>query len=311
MRSYCRFVASLICTISLWAQQPAAPEPPVFPTAVLPFEERGPGVEGQGRVVADILFATLAQNPRLYLVDRQEMAKLLAEAELNLSGVVNASQAIQIGQLTGARILLTGSVFKAGPKTYIVAKVIGSETSKVLGRSVNGTEAIDELATGLATQVSELLVTEGSGLVPQVTPPADRLAALRQQLAGKQLPTVVVTVKEQHVGRAAIDPAAETELIRYWKELGGEVIDNLKGSPAQAEYRIEGEGFSEFATQTRGLVSVKARLEVKVLDKAGKVVAIDRQATVQVDLNELGAGKAALQEAAARIAERIIPRLAK
>jgi hypothetical protein len=42
-----------------------------------------------------------------------------------------------------------------------------------------------------------------------------------------------------------------------------------------------------------------------------KVIAIDRQTAVEVDLTELIAGKKALQEAAAQIAERLLPRLVK
>jgi hypothetical protein len=289
---------------------PDAP-PAIYPAAILPFEERGAGMEGQGRNVADILFASLAENPQLYLVDRQELTKLLAEAALSLSGAVDTGKAVQIGQLTGARILITGSVFKAGRNTYVVAKIIGTETSKVLGKSVNGPESAEDLASQLGSVVSELLTAEAKNLVAQVQPPQGRLAALRVKLGDKRLPSALIQVRETHIGRAAIDPAAETELIHYWRELGGEVIDALRGDPKQAAVRIEGEGFSEFAAQVHNLVSVKARLEVRVLDKDGKVLAIDRQTTVRVDLNEMGAGKLALQDAAAAIAERLIPKLAE
>ena len=75
---------------------------------------------------------------------------------------------------------------------------------------------------------------------------------------------------------------------------------------------IEGEGFSEFATRRGGLVSVKARLEIKAKDRAtDKVIAVDRQTAVVVDLTDQIAGKNALQSAAAQIAERLLPVLVK
>jgi ribosome maturation factor RimP len=60
------------------------------------------------------------------------------------------------------------------------------------------------------------------------------------------------------------------------------------------------------------LISVKARIEVKAVDQAsGKIVAIDRQTTVAVDLTEQIAAKNALQEAGALLAERLLPKIVK
>jgi ethanolamine utilization microcompartment shell protein EutS len=80
----------------------------------------------------------------------------------------------------------------------------------------------------------------------------------------------------------------------------------------QADVIIKGEGFSEFALRCGNLISVKARLEIAAVDRAtGKVVATDRQTSVEVDLTEQIAGKKALQTAAAAIAERLLPKLVK
>jgi len=132
---------------------------------------------------------------------------------------------------------------------------------------------------------------------------------LRKILSGRSLPAVTIAVSEQHVGVRGLDPAAETELIRIWRELGGEVIDPQRGDRARARYHLMGEGISAFGIRQKGVISVKARLEIRVLDGAGQVVAGDTQTSVKLGLSEVIAGKEALADAAGAIAQRLLPQL--
>ncbi|MCA9260591.1 MAG: hypothetical protein KDA61_15370, partial [Planctomycetales bacterium] len=107
------------------------------------------------------------------------------------------------------------------------------------------------------------------------------------------------------------DPAAETEFARFCRALGFTVVDAEQGSVQQADLLVQGEGFSEFASRRGELVSVKARLEVKIVNRTtGEVVVVDRQTRVAVDLAEQIAGKRALQDAAADLAARMLPDVA-
>lgn len=75
---------------------------------------------------------------------------------------------------------------------------------------------------------------------------------------------------------------------------------------------ITGEGFSEMQGRVGNLASVKACVEIKAVDReTGKVLTSDRQTAIAVDLGEQVAGKTALQDAAAQIAERLLPKLVK
>jgi hypothetical protein len=286
----------------------------IYPTAILPFQERGSGIREYGEKVSDLLFANLAASDHLYLVDREDIDKLLQEQELNLSGMVGAGQATQVGRLTGAKILITGSVVEADTSLHIVAKIIGTETSRVFGESVEG-RASDEvplLVKDLAAKIERIIRERSRELVAGKITVKDRLAALNEVLGNARRPTVAIDIEERHIGEASIDPASATEIALFCKETGFEVIDAKAAGTRSADVVIRGQGFSEFATRREKLVSVKARLELEAVDRqTNKIIAIDRQTAVVVDLAEQLAGKAALQQAAAAIAERMLPKLVR
>ena len=301
-----------VMVLFAWASVALAGEAVIYPSALLPFQERGAGARGYGEKVADLLFAALVVRPDFYLVERAELQKLQDEQQLNLSGMVASDQATQIGKLTGAKLLITGSAIESDNALYLVAKVIGTENGRVLGVSAEGkaSDALAPLVQQLADKIAALLAEQASQVVAPPVPNEDRVAALKAQLGDAPRPVLSINVAERHVGQVTIDPAAETELGLIAGEVGFTVLDK-SAVEAKPDVLIKGEGFSEFATRRGDLVCVKARVELQAIEReTGKVLATDRQAAVVVGLSEQLAGKAALQEAAAQMALRILPKVA-
>ncbi|MEZ6122488.1 MAG: CsgG/HfaB family protein [Planctomycetaceae bacterium] len=298
----------------LTAQEKDDASQAIYPVAVIPFQERGRDAAELGTQVSDLLFAKLVINPDLYLVEREDISKLFEEKELNLSGLVNPAEAVQVGHLTGAKIIVTGSVVVAGDSQYLVAKIIGTETSRVLGASAKGRvgDDLESMVDELAGGVIETITGRASSLVSKPQDRKDRIAELKKALGKGRRPSVWIDVQERHIGQNTIDPAVETELALICRELGFEVIDRKAGNRGDADVALIGEGFSQFASRRGNLTSVKARLELKALDPdTGRVLAIDREVSVTVDLAEQIAAKSALQEAAAVIAGRLLPKIVK
>lgn len=284
----------------------------LYPTAIIVFQDKAPALKGIGQKVTDVLFATMASSQQIYMVDREHIKNLLDEASLNLSGMVNTQQAIQIGQLTGARLLVTGSVFDIDGTLMIMAKIIGTETSRVIGVSVRGHRNDDlfKLSEELSNKVITQIEKNSKKLVADRITREDQVAILRKQLRSKHRPGVVIDIKERHISSTVPDPAAETEIGYFLTELGFPTYDKDSDAANTARYRIEGEGFSEFATRHGDIISVKARLELKLIDNiTGRILKNDRKIEVEVDLTEHIAAKKALQRAAASLALKIIPKL--
>src|SRR5208337_4452700 len=82
----------------------------VLTIAVFDFESKDEAVRDLGPKVATLVNADLSAEPQLITVERAELEKALGEQELGLSGTVTPDSAAKVGQLTGAKVLVTGRV---------------------------------------------------------------------------------------------------------------------------------------------------------------------------------------------------------
>ena len=299
--------------------------------AVFDFDTKEAGISKLGPKIADMVTAYLSQNPDLNLVERAQLEKVLSEMSLSMTGIVDQTQAVQVGHVVGAKILVTGRAFSVDGELVIVAKIIGTETTRVYGDVAKGslsgklTSLIDEIAVKVAKTIKD----KGRDLLPPPEQEVDKVAIIQGKLKGKRLPRVSVKIEEMHVGSRVIDPAAETEFIYLLRKCGFEVVDQsdevlsnwakayLKDSDTElpellqsVDIVVVGEAFSQFAARTGNLVSSKARVEVRAIDTSNsRILAIDRKTITAVDLAEQIAAKTALQEGALDIAVRLIPEM--
>ncbi|MFP4353072.1 MAG: CsgG/HfaB family protein [Puniceicoccaceae bacterium] len=288
-------------------EAPADPTPsePVS-TAVLDFEATDRRYPTLGKDAADLLTVSLMSEPGMILVERSRLAEALSEQELGLSGMVDPQTAAKVGNLTGAKVLVSGRVFDAGGERIIVARVLSAETGRVFAEKVsNRSDAkLSAAVDALGKKVAALVAAQRDSLVAPSTTEDQMVAKLRSVVEGRNLPTVSVRIPEEHIGRAVPDPAAETEIALVLRELGFTVVN----SAAEADVAISGEAFSELGMTKGNLVSCRARLEVKALSN-GEVVFVGRETTIAVDLAENFAGKKALQSAGLAITEELVPAL--
>jgi len=296
------FLLTVTATASLAAHD-------ILTIAVFDFESKDESVRDLGPKVSTLVNALLSAEPQLITVERAELEKALGEQELGLSGTVSSETAAKVGNLTGAKVLVSGRVFKVEKDTMIVAKIIGTETTRVYGEMVKGASgaSIADLSTELAKRIVATVAQKGETLVAKVETREERVAKIKKALKSDQRPAVSVKIAERHFGGPVIDPAAETELGKILQECGFKLVDDK--SPEKPEIEITGEAFSAFGLRKGNLVSCKARVELRVQKRTGEILSVDRQTTVAVDIAEQIAAKTALQNAMVDVAERILAKL--
>ncbi len=307
MKKYIPLIFTLILLTGTLIQ--AAP-PAAFSVAIFDFDSKDEAVRELGPKVATLINANLSAEPQIITVERAELEKVLGEQELGLSGNVSPDTAAKVGLLTGAKVLVTGRVFKTDNELIIVAKIIGTETSRVYGELVKGaaSASISDLSEALAKKIGKTIVDKGHTLMVDVVSREERIDKLIKSLKDGKRPTVSVKLDERHFGGRVIDPAAETELSIILQKAGFTVLDDKSNDRPNIE--ITGEAFSAFGMRKGNLISCRSRIELKAHERTtGKILAIDRQTSVAVDIAEQTAAKTALQNAADELAERLLPKL--
>lgn len=320
--------------------QPGASSQTVSPSvslsvAVLDFAADTPGQPDLGKQIGEALAIMLSGEPGFRLVDRSLLARILQEHELNLSGVVETEQAIKIGRLIGAKILVAGKVFALGENLFMTAKLIGTETSLVDGVMVKGPVSanVGDMMMDLSVKLAKRLHEVGPHLVAQDDAGQDPLPGLKARLAKTHVPIVAVVIPEQHMNNrplAVPDPAVETEIKRLLRECGITIKDVPQNELASfarlvakdgstpwprgldgVECVIVGEGLSEFASRIGNLVNCVARAEINVISRgSGNVELAERTTERSVDLSENIAGKKALEKAGRTLGLRVLEHFA-
>ena len=308
----------------------AKPKPPPA-LVVLDYDITMPGNRQLGTQMADILTARLSIEDSIRLVERAKLGKIIEEQKLKLVGIVDQDQAVKVGKLVGAKLMVMGKGFVMDKKLMIITKVVGVETGLVKGtiRRVELSKPISEAIMLLAEDIAKLVKKDAARLLPAGTALPDPVAEIRRKLdkafGKKPRPAVAVVIPEEHKRRAVlvvvIDPAVETEIKRTLIACGYRVVDTGRNDLADwakrmfkggkkpwppaltgADVVVVGEAFSEFALRTGDLVTCAARAEINAIDrKTGRIIKADRQTQRAVDLAENIAGKTALQKAGRKL----------
>jgi hypothetical protein len=119
-----------------------------------------------------MLVTEFTGRPGLRVIERQNLQALIQEQKLALSGMVDESQAVQIGQLLGAQYMLFGVASSAGGTLRIDVRAVDVETSEILvvDKLSGKTEELLDLVVRAADNFSGKLDLDPPSNRPAVAP---------------------------------------------------------------------------------------------------------------------------------------------
>ncbi len=297
-------LAFLYC-VGIWSfgQEAVVAESQLVPTAaVLNFEARSRQASNDnvGKSMGELLFVKLLESGCVDLVERAELDKALDELHLSAIGMTSQDSQVKLGQLIGAKILITGSIFEAGQKRYAVAKIIGTETSRVKGCSVSGTGDYLELIPELAEKVQAVLEKDVDKLLPKkatVFSIADSLASIKGN--GRK---VYLEVKED-IQQNAPDPASEIALKKTLLALDFQIVKVR----SEADFAIVCEAVASNAGQYKKFSSAQARVELSLYQvKDEKLIGTGARKETLAGATYIIAAKDAITQATLVLASKVL-----
>jgi hypothetical protein len=262
--------------------------------------------------VTTLLTADLTTETNLVLLERAELNKALSEQAFGISGLVSAEAAAKIGQITGAKILITGEIVKTdNDHLTIVADIIGTETGRLFAEKVQGAaDNLADLTSDLSGKIAQLISAQTTNLVSaSIESSADRLDRVIKNISGTNRPSVSINILYP-TGKARHSAPAETELGIVLLKAGFAVVDD--NSDRKPDVEITGVDDLSAGPKNGSFYSFRCVIELKVQDRrTGNISGFEHEEASATDATRVSADRAAQTQAAEQLAEKILPLLAK
>ncbi|HEY6066493.1 MAG TPA: CsgG/HfaB family protein, partial [Thermoanaerobaculia bacterium] len=161
-RSLFAFAALLAATRVTAAPEPSAAAPPKPRVAILEFKNKTEGYAWAwyraGEAAQDMLVTELVKKGNFRVMERERLAAILEEKNLQLSGDIDPKTAVKLGKMIGVEYLIAGAVTELGVAdrdVSVPSNLFGGRMPSVSVRSQKMDAAVD--ARAFSTQTGEIV----------------------------------------------------------------------------------------------------------------------------------------------------------
>jgi len=117
----------------------------------------------------DVSVALVSNAKGFDVVDRTNLRILMQENKLASSGIIDPATARQLGKIVGVDALITGTIAPLSDSVHVSAKVLDTETAKILGgitADIPKTRAVEELLAKGVSNCGQTLTGNSAGVQP-------------------------------------------------------------------------------------------------------------------------------------------------
>jgi TolB-like protein len=133
--------------------------------AVLSLEAKNVSKE-TADAVADILSTELFNSQRFNVIERQAITRIMEEQKLQMTGVTDMNQAVEIGKILNVAKIMIGSVSRLGDTFIVNTRLVDVKTGALElaqnAKSSRGEEGLTSAINELVANISQKVTVEGS-----------------------------------------------------------------------------------------------------------------------------------------------------
>ncbi len=218
--------------------------------AILEFSDISGYRSALGRFLAEELVTALAslEPPRFEVIERSQLAKVLAEQKLSESSLLDPETVVEIGKILGIQGIVTGSLADLGATVRVNARLISAETASILSAV-----AVSFDNEGTVKHLLRQSVGIPSG-TSEIAPPAERGTVERKiQASDVFFENDVIRATVQSVGRSE-DKKLITLALQVQNLLSTDLMIAMEGRYSRCKARVvDDRGNSSSSIEVSGI----------------------------------------------------------
>jgi len=166
--------------------------------AVVDFTDLQGCVTELGRYMAEDVSVALVNNAKGFdVIDRTNLRVLMQEHKLASTGIIDPETARQLGKVAGVDALVTGTIAPLSDSVHVSAKVLDTETAKMLGgitADIPRTKTVDELLAKGVANCNSVASSQGGGSGVQTQVVAPQTSAPRPAVFSGQIGNIHIFI---------------------------------------------------------------------------------------------------------------------
>lgn len=261
--------------------------------AVTDFTDLEGNVNLLGRFIAEEVSIVLAsQKKNITVIDRNQLKKMLGEKNISTTGVIDPGFAKQIGSISGAEVILTGTAYPVTGGLYISVKLIDINSARIFGGesiTVARSQAIEDLIKISFNIQEPAQKVQKVAFTPQIKEASDFIFILKEAVMDGNTMILNLEIKNninevRYLNVDSMKAIDDNGRIYYPSSFSVGPIRASIGDAGKIQSTSGGKISENFDVRFREYQQIKAQITLRNISPVSKLIGVFEMAVAVVNI---------------------------